>query len=338
MRFIGSFGATMFTSDEYKILKILSDRKFHSGVEIGDAIGKTRTSVMNHIKNLTENGLRFNKVVGRGYQLQYIPLFYNKTILQKRPNLEYFDSIESTNSYLIGKSNFAEGSVVVSGYQTGGKGRRGRKFISRFGDQIMFSYACNFDDVTEIGGLSIVAGVSVVNALRELGQKNVGLKWPNDVYIDGKKAGGLLVESTCSTDSVRVVIGIGLNTTRDFLFTLDALAANRYMDCVGVAGNDSDSRSLFLLRLCSYIDADLQEYRKHGLSSFVRLFNEFDVYRGREVVVVTDKNLTYGINMGITSSGALLLSTENGEEKEILVGDVSLRLPENLDTGIKGRL
>ena len=325
MQSVGACRARVFTPDERRILEILSDGKFHSGVQLGEFIGKTRASVLHNIKTLSEHGISFNRVVGRGYQLQHVPCFYDADLLKRRPGLTYFDSVESTNTYLLGKPESPEGSVVVAGFQEGGKGRRGREFVSRFGEQVMFSYACRFNEPAEIAGLSIVAGISVVKVLRAAGQRNLGLKWPNDIYVDGKKAGGILVETNCGAGGVYAVIGIGINVAKDFLFSSDMARVNREISVAEAVGNDGSGRSRFLLNLCEQLDRDLEEYRKCGLGSFVSEFNECDVYRGHEVVLINDNVHLCGISDGISSSGALVIYDDEGVRREIFAGDVSLR-------------
>lgn len=325
MRSVGPFGAKVFSRDELKILEVLSDGRFHSGVELGEVIGKTRSSVLHNIKNIAESGICFNRVVGRGYQLQHVPCFYDENSLGSRAGLLFFDCVESTNTYLLGRTDVPDGTVAIAGFQNGGKGRRGRKFISRYGDQIMFSYACRFNEIAEISGLSIVAGVSVVKTLRAAGQQNIGLKWPNDIYVSGKKAGGVLVETTCDSDGVFVVIGIGLNVERGFLFSSEVHNIDRELNTIDVAGNDGRSRADLLLKFCKGLDADLAEYRRKGLAPFTDYFNGCDVFSGRQVVLTNDNVNIFGTCLGISPSGSLIIRDENNIKREIFAGDISLR-------------
>lgn len=325
MRSVGPFGAKVFSPDELKILDVLSDGRFHSGVELGEVIGKTRSSVLHNIKNIAESGICLNRVVGRGYQLQHVPCFYDKKSLKSRDGLLFFDCIESTNTYLLGRTDVSNGTVVVAAFQNGGKGRRGRKFISRYGDQIMFSYACRFNEIAEVSGLSIVAGVSIVKTLRAAGQQNIGLKWPNDIYVSGKKAGGILVETTCDSDGVFVVIGIGLNVERGFLFSSEIHNIDRELNTIDVAGNDGSRRTDLLLRFCEGLDADLAGYRSKGLAPFTDYFNGCDVFSGKQVVLTNDNVNIFGTCLGISPSGSLIIRDENNIKREIFAGDISLR-------------
>ena len=104
--------------------------------------------------------------------------------------------------------------VCFAEHQSAGKGRRGRQWVSPFGSNIYMSILWRFqqDGIACTAGLSLAVGVAVIRALKTYGFNEVGLKWPNDIYCQGKKLGGILIEVSGEADGpCAVIIGLGLN-------------------------------------------------------------------------------------------------------------------------------
>ena len=314
----------VFSDDERMVLEYLSDKKYHSGVQLGSALNKSRTTIMNYMKKLSDSGLLINKVIGRGYQLQIVPEFYDRRILLKRPNLSFFDTVDSTNQFLLEQSDVSEGTVVLTDFQSHGRGRRGRDFLSSYGTQIMFSYATNFKEIGEINGLSIVIGIAVVKALESVGINNVQIKWPNDLYINGQKVGGILVETSCSKKGVYTVIGVGINVVRDFLFLVDLSKLDREIGAIDISKHGI-SRSEMVLLLCEYIDKYIANFKRVGLQPYIETYNNYDAFAGSNVRIITNERIIEGVNGGINATGAIILYTPEGKLVEVVAGDVSLR-------------
>lgn len=125
----------------------------------------------------------------------------------------HFDSIDSTNKYLIDNNNlFDDFTFVFAKYQSDGKGREQRKWISNKDENILSSYLLKNPKFTSKFQLfSICTAVSIMNVLRKNGVKNVSIKWPNDVYVNDKKICGILLQGSLPN---YVVIGIGLNVNQ----------------------------------------------------------------------------------------------------------------------------
>ena len=126
----------------------------------------------------------------------------------------HFDTIDSTNLYL--KENYQsldDFLIVSSDYQSLGRGRNERIWKSNKGENLLFSLLLKRQDIISQGGfLSLVAAVSVSEILIKHGFKGVSIKWPNDIYIDGKKAVGILLEGQIKE---YLVIGIGVNVNQE---------------------------------------------------------------------------------------------------------------------------
>lgn len=229
------------------------------------------------------------------------------------------DETASTNSDLLRfiKNGGNGEQLLVSHVQTGGKGRLGRSFVSDYGG-IYFSFTATVP--REFANrLMPLAGVAAARALRTLYGLYVMLKWVNDVWLGGKKLGGILAETVtddAGTDTVRAVIGIGINgNNAGFPDTATSLEAS---GVPVVDANDIIAHTLdgFTSRICRIGDVSvMDEYR--ALSAVV----------GHRVRVHTfDISADYdAFAVGITDDGGLYVKTEHGE-KVLSSGEVSVRL------------
>ncbi|MBR0420172.1 MAG: biotin--[Erysipelotrichaceae bacterium] len=125
----------------------------------------------------------------------------------------FFESLDSTNSYL--KRNYAQLddlTFVRAAYQEKGRGRNGRKWLSKSGDSLMFSLLIKDEELFDnYKALSVLSAYSVLKVLEDYGLKDLSIKWPNDVYVSDKKICGILLEAVSTTKIECLIIGIGLN-------------------------------------------------------------------------------------------------------------------------------
>ncbi|MEN9750751.1 MAG: hypothetical protein RIR23_810 [Pseudomonadota bacterium] len=210
----------------FKVLDVLSDGKFHSGESIAKTFDISRVSIWNAIKKAEEFGVEIYSVRGRGYKLiQPIMLLKKPSIEQVMGeihhwfNLEIFDVMDSTNSYLMEKASLGHphASVAATHIQTKGRGRRGRSWQSALGESLTFSLLWRFNGgAATLSGLSLAVGVAIIRSLHRFGVLSAQLKWPNDVLVqDGpqyKKLAGILIELQGDMEGQSTaVIGIGIN-------------------------------------------------------------------------------------------------------------------------------
>ena len=213
----------IFTEKHQKILNLLADGEFHSGTELSAALAVSRAAVWKYLHSLSELGLEINAVSGKGYRLekalellsaQQIKESLSLKTLSLLSKLEIHPQIQSTNTYLAECAKTVQsGRVCFAESQTAGRGRRGRQWVSPFGSNLYLSILWQFDNgFAAISGLSLAIGVAVVRALSEIGINEIGLKWPNDIYWQHKKLGGILIEvSGESSGECHAIIGLGLN-------------------------------------------------------------------------------------------------------------------------------
>ena len=242
--------------------------------------------------------------------------------------VEHHAEIASTNSRALELCADVELPVpflVLADHQTAGRGRGANRWWSSDG-AILFSVIV---DAAEYGlpesrwpQISLTAGAAVCQALQSLlgSEISVGLKWPNDVWLNGRKAAGILVEVP-AVQRGRLVIGVGLNVNNSFesappeLLTL----ATSMRDQTGV---ESDRREV-LVSLLRQLDEDLRCLAASDLSLTER-WRSLCVLRDRTVSLDTGQQQITGLCLGIADDGALRLQTDSGERR--LYGGVVSRI------------
>ena len=199
-----------------KLLNLLKDGRFHSGEALGAALGVSRSAVWKQLQHLeSELNLTIHKVRGRGYQLAApLALLEAQAIAEFAVGEQWpvfiHETIDSTNAegLRLASEGRAAPFLVLAERQSAGRGRRGRQWVSPFAENLYYSLVLRVDGgMRQLEGLSLVVGLAVMRTLQAFGVKDVGLKWPNDVQVGGKKIAGILSE--LSEESV--VIGLGLN-------------------------------------------------------------------------------------------------------------------------------
>lgn len=310
-------------------VKHLNANDWISGDHMGQQLGISRAAVWKLITLLKNYGIKIDSHKAKGYRMTS-PLYLLEeekirealTINQENLHFELFESMPSTNDYLMQKSTFdSNPTVCACELQEMGKGRLGRTWQSPFGQNIYLSYLWTFQqDFSALMGLSLVVGISVLKALEGIGLKDLKIKWPNDVYCHAKKIAGVLIEIRAESNSAtRVVIGTGLNVNM-----LEAEEINQnWTSCQAELGNPVDRNELISLYL-NELTTSLAKFEKEGLTVFMDEWDQFDFLKGQQIVLENQKQLYHGQVMGINESGALLLNT--GETvRPFNAGDTSIQ-------------
>ncbi|MEJ2621579.1 MAG: bifunctional biotin--[acetyl-CoA-carboxylase] ligase/biotin operon repressor BirA [Candidatus Thiodiazotropha sp.] len=320
---------------EIALIKKLADGKFHSGQELGEILGISRAGVWKKLQKLKQRyGLQLDAVKGRGYRLQEsLELLNSEAIekaltvlgIQQLPPVEVFESIDSTNIWLMQQASLGikSGAVCLAEQQMAGKGRHGRQWVSPFGRNLYYSMLLRFDLApAQVAGLSLTSAIAVLRLLRQMNCHQAGLKWPNDVLWQGKKLAGLLLEvSGESSGPSQVVIGVGLN-----------LSLGQYGDEIDQPWADLSqipdlipySRNELAARLTLHLQDVANLYLQQGLAGFTAEWHEYDLYLGKQVVISSANNIHTGIHLGIDETGGIRIETESGI-RTFHAGEVSLR-------------
>ncbi|AAY90851.1 bifunctional biotin--[acetyl-CoA-carboxylase] synthetase/biotin operon repressor [Pseudomonas protegens] len=313
------------------LLELLKDGRFHSGQALGQALGVSRSAIWKQLQLLeAELGLVIHKVRGRGYQLATpITLLSSaeigrSSISSGSWDIRILDSTDSTNAQAL--RSIEEGSVapflVLAERQTVGRGRRGRKWVSPFAENIYYSLVLRMDGgLRQLEGLSLVVGLAVMHTLREYGIPGAGLKWPNDVLVGQKKVAGILLELVGDpADVCHVVLGIGINVNMQSAEEID-----QEWTSVRLESGKVIDRNQLVARLNEVLVSYLERHRLNGFSAIQGEWEQGHLWQGRAVSLIAGVNKIDGVVLGIDRQGALRLSVE-GEEKTYSGGELSLRL------------
>ena len=239
--------------------------------------------------------------------------------------VEALDVIDSTNSELLRRDpllpagSTAQAVWLVARDQTSGRGRRGRSWLSSPDASLTGSFAREVERPSQLGALSLVAGVAVARAFDAYDIRLL-LKWPNDLYVDGGKAGGILCEARARGGLTRLVIGCGLNLLAP-LAPVGQPAAGLFK-----AGSAPARESLIPVLGKALLDAT-DQLLAGGFEPFREGWSERDMLRSQPVVIHDYDGSWAGIAKGIDADGALLVEPEGTPwtVRRVLAEEVSVR-------------
>jgi BirA family biotin operon repressor/biotin-[acetyl-CoA-carboxylase] ligase len=239
-------------------------------------------------------------------------------------SVRVLDSIDSTNAEaarLIGGGS-AMPALVLAERQTAGRGRRGRKWVSPFAENLYYSLVLRVDGgMQQLEGLSLVVGLAVMQALRDSGVQKAGLKWPNDVLVGGRKVAGILLELMGDpADVCHLVIGIGVNVNMRASTEVDQAWTSVFLE-VGELLNRND----LVVHLSQALDKYLALHRVHGFAALQSEWELNHLWQGRAVSLHAGAAVVEGTVLGIDAMGALRLDVA-GVEERFSGGELSLRL------------
>lgn len=218
-----------------------------------------------------------------------------------------FDSIASTSDYLSALEFSKTTQVCIAREQTQGKGQYDRKWLSQKDTSIILSIRRIFSNSTSLSGLSLVVGLALVEVLEEYGIYGVKLKWPNDVYFEGRKLAGILIENSLQGDYQSVIIGLGLNVDFNQNFQCEA----PWIDLKQITSASIDKLNLSK-NLINKILEYCNHFEKNGFEDFHQKWKDIDYLFGKKVEYINKKQSFSGICIGVDYQGVLLVKTRYG--------------------------
>ncbi|MBU1006140.1 MAG: biotin--[acetyl-CoA-carboxylase] ligase [Candidatus Omnitrophica bacterium] len=316
---------------EDKILELLKrrDSGHVSGEELSEVFNVSRTSIWKHIEKLRSEGYDIAAAPHLGYRLVSIPdrltgielkWGLDTKIIGKK--IYSYKEASSTNdiAYGMAVSGEREGAVVVAEYQTSGRGRLGRKWVSPGGKGAYFSIILRPDILPrEISAITLLVSLAVAKAVRGITGLPAFIKWPNDILINGKKVCGILTELNGETDKVNFIItgiGININTKVELLPEgASSLAAEK-----GVAVD----RLELVKAILRNIDKYYKIFNGGDTAAIIKEYKKLSAVLDRQVQINYHNKLMSGHVVDVDKEGALILRLDSGFNERILAGDVTM--------------
>ena len=317
----------------FSLLRVLADGRFHSGERLGRSLGLSRAGVRNVVRRIEALGLKVLRVRGRGYRLAENPDLIEIDVLATRLkrispelHLEVLDECPSTNTVLVGRAaaGVPHGTVLACEHQSSGRGRRGNLWVSGVGGSLAFSILWRFArGAGALGGLSLAVAVGAAKALEHMGIRGVEVKWPNDLYLGGRKLGGMLIEISGEVlGPSAAVIGVGINVR---LNPAMRRRIGRPATDVASHADEAPSRTALLAALLPSLAAALAQFSREGFAPFREEWLRLHAWRGRRVALsMADRRVAEGKIVGVAEDGALMLASARGVER-FHGGELSLK-------------
>ena len=244
---------------------------------------------------------------------------HTKVLGQK---MQYFDTLPSTNDTLKQMTDAIDGTVVIAGGQTAGKGTKGRSFYSPENDGVYCSVLLRRPLSPEkVGLLTCAAAVAVAQAIETLCPVSVGVKWVNDLLINGKKVCGILTEGVFDPETgliSRAVIGIGINVhTNDFPADISLIASSLWKES-GI----TLSRGEVIATVLNELEKVVKTFES---GAFLEEYKRRSVVLGKEITVIKGAEQFTAKAIDINLKGELLLENEQGVFL-LASGDVSIKI------------
>lgn len=318
---------------ESRVLNELSEERYSSGEAISRKLNMTRSAVWKHIVKLRERGYRIEASPRRGYRLcgrpdkllsaEIKPLLNTEIIGSRIIHEDVTGSTIEVARRLIDKGA-PEGTTVIAEEQTAARGRLGRLWETPAGQAIAMSVILYPPFApTQAPLLSLATGLAAARAVASVCGVKPELKWPNDIYLGGRKIGGILVEMAAELDRVQWVIdSIGINVNNMFR---EASLAGRATSLKEQLGRKV-SRLELTAALISELDTMYRMAREEGFAAVASEFEQLDMLQGREVEVSIPGSggKVTGKAVGIDSSGRLLVESRGNEVQALFSGEASL--------------
>lgn len=313
---------------------LLADSGYISGNKLAKQLGLSRVAVWMQLQKLTKQGFEFEAARSRGYRLVKSPPQLHQALIQahlagraRPPNLITLDRVDSTNSEA--ERHLAAGSrtplVILAREQTQGRGRRGRVWHSPAAGNLYSTFVFRPKlEPARLQDFTLWMGLNVCELIANFCAIEPGLKWPNDIYLHGRKAGGMLTEARIDADEVHDLVyglGLNLNARSSDLPKEVQKSAISLAEASGAPIDVNRFAAALIGRILGACTAFVEDaYR----DKFAELWNRFDILRGQPVTVAQADRTVTGTVTGIDAEGSLIVRTTAGRTERFRAGEVTL--------------
>lgn len=318
-----------------KILHILDQKKGNlvTGGQLARNLGVSRTAIWKAIHTLKEEGNEIISIPNCGYKLMQ----FNDTLMEQRireqltthfigQEIEILSAVNSTNQYVkeLDATKAKNGFVAIANEQMSGRGRRGKPFVSTKGEGIYLSILLKTDgEKQDLRLLTICTAVAISKAIEQICAIDVGIKWVNDIFHNGKKLCGILTEATISGELQElstIVIGIGINTGEVSPEVKDIATS------IQEAGGPRGIRNQLIAEVLNQFEAIYLDYTERGNAR--KILEEYEkrlFILGCEVLVTNFDHPYVATVLGIDENGSLLVRDKTGKIESLSTGEIKLQ-------------
>lgn len=319
-----------------KLVQLFEEHKgtYFSGEEMAQTLGVTRAAVWKAVKSLREEGYPIDAATNKGYRLSEETDVLSAQgvrhyLTGAAQNLELcvLPAVPSTNTLVRERANQGapEGLVVLAGSQSDGRGRYGRSFYSPSDTGLYLSLLLRPKNWTpqDAVRLTTMAAVALCESVQAMGVKEVGIKWVNDIFVQGKKACGILTEASFGMESGLLeyaVVGIGINVyppKEGFPEELKEIAGAIFPH----PGADRKNRLA-----AEFLNRMMDAYAHSEESAYIDRYRAFSLVLGKTVLVLSSEGEKEAKVLGIDNRCRLLVAYPDGTEDCLSYGEIRIRM------------
>ncbi|MGO4544929.1 biotin--[acetyl-CoA-carboxylase] ligase [Paenibacillus sp. 2TAB23] len=315
------------------LLQLFVDKpgEYVSGEVISQELGVSRTAIWKQIRKLEGAGYQFEASRRLGYRLLSVPEQLSVEGLTSRleaktfgKTLHWFDTVESTQNLAraAAEEGAEEGTLFIAEQQVSGRGRMGRGWVSPRGKGVWMSMVLRPSVPIHFAPqLTLLTAVALCRSLKRLTSLPIGIKWPNDLLIDGKKISGILLESAAEDERLRYVIaGIGISVNLEQLDypseLLDKATSLR------ISSGTKWDREAVIADFLKEWEQLYYLYQEQGFGLIITLWEALSVSLGKSVRLITPQGDIVGVPVGLDDSGAIRIKLADGTIKPVFSAEM----------------
>jgi len=305
--------------------------QYISGQRLSEELGVSRTAIWKQIHKLEAAGYRFEASSRLGYRLVSAPDELNAEsvagLLETSRfgrQVHFYDVVSSTQAVAreLAESGSAEGALVIANQQQNGRGRMGRSWLSPPGKGIWMSMVLRPQVPIHFAPqLTLLTAAALCRSLRKATGLSIGIKWPNDLLIEGKKISGILLESAAEEERLKyVVAGVGISVNLeegDYTEELLEKATS-----LRIAGGSELKRGALISAFLKEWEELYDLYNSKGFSPIISYWEELAVSLGKRVELVTPQGRLVGTPVGLHESGAIRVRLDDGSMQNVFSAEM----------------
>lgn len=315
------------------LLQLFMDKpgEYVSGESISQELGVSRTAVWKQIRKLESAGYHFEASRRLGYRLVSVPDHLSTdelaNLLEAKvfgQTVHLFESVESTQNLAraAAEEGSDEGTLFIAEQQVNGRGRMGRGWVSPRGKGIWMSMVLRPSVPIHFAPqLTLLTAVALCRSLKRVTSLPIGIKWPNDLLIDGKKISGILLESAAEDERLRYVIaGIGISVNlEESDYPVDLLEK---ATSLRISSGKKWTREAIIADFMKEWEQLYFLYHEQGFSPIVTLWEALSVSLGKPARLITPQGDIIGVPIGLDESGAIKIELPDGTVKPVFSAEM----------------